>query len=88
MLVSLTSYFFLCIFLSSSIFTVTLALKMYGFFPFSALTFFSSPLIGMKSDRSTFSVGRRRPVMILGAIALWYVTCNRLAVVLPNFPLR
>lgn len=36
----------------------------------AALTFFSSPLIGMKSDRSTFSVGRRRPVMILGAIAL------------------
>ena len=40
-------------------------------FLFAGLTFISSPLIGMQSDRSTFSVGKRRPMMILGAIALW-----------------
>ncbi|KAL3876847.1 hypothetical protein ACJMK2_034632 [Sinanodonta woodiana] len=36
----------------------------------AALTFFTSPIIGMQSDRSRFRVGKRRPVMLIGTIGL------------------
>ncbi|XP_052781577.1 uncharacterized protein LOC128218081 [Mya arenaria] len=36
----------------------------------AAVTFFVSPLIGMQSDRATFTFGKRRPVMFLASIAL------------------
>ena len=55
----------------NSEFTVSTQFACVISFLFAGLTFISSPLIGMQSDRSTFSVGKRRPMMILGAIALW-----------------
>ncbi|XP_048764637.1 uncharacterized protein LOC125672429 isoform X1 [Ostrea edulis] len=36
----------------------------------AGLTFFTSPLIGMGSDRITFKVGKRRPVMMAGTFIL------------------
>ncbi|KAK3090168.1 hypothetical protein FSP39_009691 [Pinctada imbricata] len=36
----------------------------------AALTFFASPVIGMKSDRLQLQAGKRRPVMIVGTIGL------------------
>nr|XP_022316359.1 uncharacterized protein LOC111120023 [Crassostrea virginica]XP_022316360.1 uncharacterized protein LOC111120023 [Crassostrea virginica]XP_022316361.1 uncharacterized protein LOC111120023 [Crassostrea virginica] len=36
----------------------------------AALTFFTSPMIGMGSDRVTLKVGKRRPVMMAGTVFL------------------
>lgn len=36
----------------------------------AALTFFTSPLIGMGSDRVTLKIGKRRPVMMAGTVFL------------------
>ncbi|XP_046584723.1 uncharacterized protein LOC124291706 isoform X1 [Haliotis rubra] len=38
----------------------------------AALTFFVSPVVGMVSDRLTYKLGKRRPVMIIGTIILCF----------------